>query len=113
MRHQLHEDKEEHKLYQLLQTQLLQIERRQQEGCAVLPFMEACLLNLACDDPGVIIGTHVLLPLLQKQLLAKAQDFHNQKAAHDHLEVRLYQEFSLSSNSLSIKLISFNRAHWQ
>ncbi|DBA83929.1 TPA: hypothetical protein ACH3X1_006429 [Trebouxia sp. C0004] len=71
VRYQLHDDKEDHRVYQLLQTQLLLIEKRQEEGRAVLPFLEAYLLSLACDDTGTIIGPQLVLPLLQKRLNAK------------------------------------------
>jgi len=89
VRYQLHDDKEDHRVYQLLQTQLSQIEKRQEEGRAVLPFLEAYLLSLACDDPGTIIGPQLVLPLLQKRLDAKAQEHHQQKLNQDLQEVAL------------------------
>lgn len=41
VRYQLHDDKEDQHGYQLLQTQLSQVEKHQEEGCAVLPFLQA------------------------------------------------------------------------
>ncbi len=101
VRYQLHDDKEDHRLYQLLQIQLRQIEDRQQEGRAVLPFLEAYLLNLACDDPGTIIGAQLVLPFLQKRLLATAQEYHQQKAVKDEEKVRACCCFTLDHSLLS------------
>jgi len=89
VRYQLHDDKEDQHGYQLLQTQLSQLEKRQEEGRAVLPFLEAYLLSLTCDDPGTIIGPQLVLPLLQERLDAKAQEYHQQKLNHKKQEVAL------------------------
>jgi len=37
VRYQLHDDKEDHRVYQLLQTQLSQIEKRQEECSTAFP----------------------------------------------------------------------------
>ena len=39
-----------------------------QEGKAVLPDMEAMLINLACDDSMEVLGPHLILPLIQQRL---------------------------------------------
>jgi len=97
VRYQLHDDKEDHHGYQLLQTQLSQVEKRQEEGHAVLPFLEAHLLSLTCDDPGTIIGPQLVLPLLQKRLDAKAWEHHQQKLNQKKQEVAplLYPAFAM------------------
>lgn len=87
VRFQLVDNQEDHRLYQQLQQQLLEIEKRQQEGRAVLPFLEAYLLNVACDDPGVIIGPHLVLLLLQQRLSDKALEYHRQILYHTQQEV--------------------------
>ncbi len=97
VRYQLHDDKEDQHGYQLLQTQLSQVEKRQEEGRAVLPFLEAYLLSLTCDDPGTIIGPQLVLPLLQERLDAKAQEHHQQKLNQKKQEVALllYPAFAM------------------
>ena len=87
VRFQLVDNQEDHRLYQQLQQQLLEIEKRQQEGRAVLPFLEAYLLNVACDDPGVIIGPHLVLLLLQQRLSDKALEYHRHILYHTQQEV--------------------------
>jgi len=52
------------------------------EGCAALPLLEAQLCNAACDDPGGVIMTQVVLPLLQQRLLTQAQKFHAEVGFH-------------------------------
>ncbi len=97
VRHQLHGDKEDQQGYQLLQTQLSKVEKQQEEGRAVLPFLEAYLLSLTCDDPGTIIGPQLVLPLLQERLDAKAQEHHQQKLDQKKQEVALllYPAFAM------------------
>lgn len=87
MRHQLHDDAEDQKLYRVTCTQLKQIEERQLKGQAVLPLLENCMLNLACNDPGTVIGPQLILPTLSKRLLDRAHAFHQKKAAKDQLQV--------------------------
>lgn len=87
IRYQMHSHKDEIELHRLLIDQVQQINKRQKEGQAVLPILKAYLVNLACDDPGGVIVPLLVLPLLQKRLLAKAEDFHKQKAARDQLQV--------------------------
>ena len=63
------------------------MEQRQRQGQAVLPFLEAYLLNLACDDPSTVLGPQLLLPILQQRLLAKARQFHDFRAASQQTQV--------------------------
>ncbi|KAL0028774.1 hypothetical protein WJX79_006642 [Trebouxia sp. C0005] len=104
VRYQLHDDKEDHRVYQLLQTQLSAVEKRQEEGRAVLPFLEAYLLSLTCDDPGTIIGPQLVLPLLQKRLDAKAQEHHEQKLNQKKQEVARLQELAALQSSEQLLL---------
>lgn len=82
-----------------MQSQLKLIEKRQQEGQAVLPFLHAYMLNLACDDPGTIIGPQLVLPMLQERLLARASAFHERQAVQNQQEVA----FSVSCCKLVTK----------
>lgn len=70
-----------------MQKQLKQIEKRQQQGQAVLPLLENSVIELACDDPGTVIGPQIILPTLRKRLLAWAQSFHQAAVMQDRLEV--------------------------
>lgn len=58
-----------------------------------LQHLEMHLINVACDDPGAMIGTQLALPLLQERLDARGLDFaaHRAKLAEDEvlrMEVR-------------------------
>lgn len=87
VRHQLHDEAEDQRLYKLAQKQLKQIEKQQQQGQAVLPLLENSLIDLACDDPGSVIGPQIILPTLKKRLLARAQHFHHATMVRDHMQV--------------------------
>ncbi len=39
-----------------------------QQGKAVLPAMQALVINSACDDSLEVLGPHFILPLIQKRL---------------------------------------------
>lgn len=60
--------------YKGMQQQLKWVEKHVEEGCAVLPLMEAHVLHSACDDPGAVILSHLILPLLQRCLEDKAKE---------------------------------------
>ena len=64
--------KQSQALYEGVQQQQKHVEKRFEEGCAVLPLMEAQLVHVACNDPGDTVVPHLLLPLLRVQLEAKA-----------------------------------------
>lgn len=87
VRYQLHDEAEDQRVYKLAQKQLKQIEKRQQQGQAVLPLLENSMIELACDDPGTVIGPQIILPTLRKRLLARAQSFHQAATVHYRLEV--------------------------
>lgn len=59
-------------LYNGIQQQQKYVKKRSEEGCAVLPLMEAQLVHAAYDDPGAAVVLHLLLPLLREQLEARA-----------------------------------------
>ena len=89
VRYQLHGEAEDHRLYQLAQKQLKQIEKRQLKGQAVLPLLENSVINLACDDPGAAIGPQLILPTLRKRLLDRAHEFHQAEAIRERAQVAM------------------------
>ncbi len=44
------------------------VEDFMQESKAILPDMEAMVINLACDDSMEVLGPHLILPLIQRRL---------------------------------------------
>lgn len=61
-----------HTLYEAMKQQLKSVVRTVQEGCAVLPLMEAQVVHAASDNPGAVVLPHLILPLLRERLEAKA-----------------------------------------
>ena len=53
------------KIIKSIEEQLKDIKRRLGEGRAVLVHLQNQLINVACDDPGAAIGTHLALPILR------------------------------------------------
>ena len=51
-----------------------QLERQVQEGCAVLPLLEAQVVHAACSDPGAVLLPHLVLPMLRQHLEFKVLD---------------------------------------
>ena len=44
------------------------VEEFMQQGKAILPDMEAHLINLACEDTMEVLGPELILPLIQQRL---------------------------------------------
>ena len=61
-----------HTLYGAMQQQLKSVKKSFQEGCAVLPLMQAQVIHAACDNPGAVVLPHLILPMLREQLEAEA-----------------------------------------
>lgn len=61
-----------HTLYEAMQQQLKSVKKSFQEGCAVLPLMEAQVVHAASDNPGAVVLPHLILPLLRERLETKA-----------------------------------------
>lgn len=80
VRRQLYGDEDDRKFFAWVQGQVKQIEKRLEEGRAVLLHLENYLINVACDDPGMAIGMQLALPILQERLDAKALEYADQKA---------------------------------
>lgn len=61
-------------LYEAIKLQRKQLAPFHDEGCAVLPLMEAHVVDAACNDPGAALLPHLILPLLREQIGAKAAE---------------------------------------
>jgi hypothetical protein len=59
-------------LYKALQLQREQLAKHYEEGCAVMPLMEAHVVNTACSDPGAVLMPHLILPMLQREIEGQA-----------------------------------------
>lgn len=56
------------------------MERRLEDSCVALQHLEMQLINVACDDPGVLIGGQLALPLLQERLDGRGLEAAAQRA---------------------------------
>jgi hypothetical protein len=72
------------------------MDRRLEDSAVVLQHLEMQLLNIACDDPGAVIGGQLALPLLQERLDTLALAFAAQRAKLAEDEV-LRMEVGLAS----------------
>lgn len=54
-----------------------------EEGRAVLQLLEMHLVNVACNDPGAVIGNQLILPMLQERL-----DEEKRKAAETQAQMQ-------------------------
>ncbi|GFR52505.1 hypothetical protein Agub_g15080 [Astrephomene gubernaculifera] len=68
VRKQLYGDADDRAFFDNLKTALKAIERRLEDSSVALQHLEMQLINVACDDPGAIIGAQLALPLLQERL---------------------------------------------
>ncbi|KAA6426501.1 MAG: U box, partial [Trebouxia sp. A1-2] len=55
-------------------------ERIQAANRAALIHLEAQVINVACDDPGRVVGAHVLLPMLRERIESQAYAHYNKDA---------------------------------
>ncbi|KAK9806100.1 hypothetical protein WJX72_001362 [[Myrmecia] bisecta] len=81
VRRQLYTSEDDKTFYDWIQRELGQVEKKLDEGRAVLQHLEMQLINVACDDPGAAIGAQLALPILQERLDAKALEFAGKRAA--------------------------------
>ncbi|GLC41576.1 hypothetical protein PLESTM_001216400 [Pleodorina starrii] len=80
VRKQLYGDADDRTFFDNLKTALKAIERRLEDSSVALQHLEMQLINVACDDPGVIIGTQLALPLLQDRLDQRGLEYAAQRA---------------------------------
>ena len=74
-------------IFETVQKQLKEIERRLEEGRVAAQHLLQFAINVACDDPGIAIGQNIVLPYLQEKLDLKGLDWANEKAAAAQDEV--------------------------
>ncbi|GIL82776.1 hypothetical protein Vretimale_8343 [Volvox reticuliferus] len=80
VRKQLYGDADDRTFFDNLKTALKTIERRLEDSSVALQHLEMQLINVACDDPGAIIGTQLALPLLQERLDQRGLEYAAQRA---------------------------------
>lgn len=81
VRHQLYSSEDDLVIFSNIKRQLKDVEQRLETGRVALQHLEAFVLNVACDDPGIVISSHLILPFLQQRLDTKALEFAAQRAA--------------------------------
>jgi hypothetical protein len=99
IRRQLYTEKDDRQFFDRIKTVLLDLEKRIDAGCAALSHMETIIVNLACDDPGAVIGSNLLLPRHQRNIDLGAQKHMQQKAKEAEDEIlRLEVEAELKKS---------------
>ena len=81
VRRQLYSLDDDRTFFDWIQKELRTVERRLEDGRAVLAHLEGALINVSCDDPGAPIGQQLALPMLQERLDARARGYAAQRAA--------------------------------
>ncbi len=81
VRRQLYSMDDDRTFFDWIQKELRAVERRLEDGRAVLAHLEGALINVSCNDPGAVVGQQLALPILQERLDAKARDYAAQRAA--------------------------------
>ena len=87
IRRQLYSSDDDILIFEAVKKQLKEIERRLEEGRVAIQHLMAYGINVACDDPGITIGSNIALPLLQERLDVKGLEWADQKAAAAQDEV--------------------------
>lgn len=87
IRRQLYSPSDDISIFEAVQKQLKEIERRLEDGRVAVQHLMAFAINVACDDPGITIGSSIVLPLLQERLDLKGLEWADQKAAAAQDEV--------------------------
>jgi len=80
-RAQLYDDEDDQKISNKINAQLGGLEAALEEGRVALLHIESFAINVACDDPGIIIGSSLVLPFLQERLDRKALEYKDKEAA--------------------------------
>ena len=87
IRKQLYTEKEDRSFFDNIKSVLKDLEKRIDTGCAALSHMETTIVNLACDDPGALIGSNVLLPKHQRRIDLGAEQHMQRKAKEAEDEI--------------------------
>lgn len=81
VRRQLYSIDDDRTFFDWIQKELRAVERRLEDGRAVLAHLEGALINVSCNDPGAVVGQQLALPILQERLDGKAREYAAQRAA--------------------------------
>ena len=81
VRRQLYSMDDDRTFFDWIQKELRAVERRLEDGRAVLAHLEGALINVSCNDPGAVVGQQLALPILQERLDARAREYAAQRAA--------------------------------
>ena len=84
---QLYAHTDDINIFEMVQKQLKEVERRLDDGNVAVQHLMAFAVNVACDDPGITIGTNIVLPYLQEKLDMKGLEWADKKAAEAQDEV--------------------------
>ena len=55
-------------------VELKEITEMNEAGSAILPHLEALVMNRACNDPGATIVSKLLLPIVQERIQTLAKE---------------------------------------
>jgi hypothetical protein len=80
VRKQLYHEGDDRNFFNRIKDGLKSVEAQLEEGRVAVQHLELFLLNVACDDPGTVIGSQLLLPLLQDRLDGAALAFKAERA---------------------------------
>ena len=73
VRRQFYGDEDDRAFVDGIRSEIRTIENILDEGKAVLQLLEMHLVNVACNDPGAVIGNQLILPMLQERLDIEAR----------------------------------------
>ena len=94
IRRQLYLPADDLVIFEAVKKQLKDIETRLEEGRVAVQHLLSFAVNVSCDDPGLVIGTMLLLPFLQERLDLKGLEWADQKAAAAQNEVIMMEMMS-------------------
>ncbi len=87
VRRQLYNETDDRSFFNRIKDELKQVEKRLEDGRGALQHLEMHLINVACDDPGAVIGAQLALPILQERLDAAALEYAAKRAAMAESEI--------------------------
>jgi hypothetical protein len=87
LRRQLYSNDDDRDLFGQIRKQLKDVEVQLEEGEVVISFLQQQLLNVACDDPGPLIGMALILPEFQRRLDERVRDFAAKQAEQAESEL--------------------------
>ena len=86
----LSEPEQEDVLIKAARDHIQTLEQQLSRNRAALIHLEAQVIDVACDDPGRLVGNLVLLPMLRERLESQAQEYYNQDVLQEQQQVCLH-----------------------